>query len=277
MGRLIGLVLTGGAARVGVEPFFSELIAGMEEALAPRGATVLLLVVPDLEAERDTYRRWSADHTVAAVVVVNLTHDDSRPACLHALGLPAVLAGRSPCAHFPRVLTDDAAAMTAAVESLIELGHRTIGRVSGPTALVHTAERSAALAAVASRHGVRVVEVEGDYGAASGVAGVRALLAAAPPPTAVVFDNDVMAVAAQHELSRAGVTGVSLLACDDSPLCELAAPPLSALSKNVHAHGLILGEAVLSVLAATPPRDFPGPPITILHRATTTPPPPPGP
>ncbi|MEU4689473.1 substrate-binding domain-containing protein [Actinoplanes sp. NPDC023714] len=269
MGRLIGLVLTGGAARVGVEPFFMELIAGVEEALAPRGSTVLLLVVPDLAAELEAYRRWRADHTVAAVVVVNLVHDDGRPAFLEKIGLPAVLAGRSAHAGFPRVLTDDAAAMAAAVESLIERGHRTIGRVSGPATLVHTAERSAAISAAAQTHGVRITEVEGDYGAESGVAGIRALLAADPAPTAVVFDNDVMAVAAQQELTRAGVSGISLLACDDSALCELATPPLSALAKNVHEHGLILGEAMLSVLSGEPPRDFPGPEIRIRHRATT--------
>jgi DNA-binding LacI/PurR family transcriptional regulator len=274
MGGLIGLVLTGSAAQVGVEPFFMELIAGMEEALAPHGTTVLLLVVPGLAAELDAYRRWSAGHTVAAVVVVNLVHQDVRPARLTELGLPAVLAGRGDGTRFPRVLTDDAAAVTAAVETLISLGHRTIGRVSGPKTLVHTAERSAAMSAAADHQGVRVTEVEGDYSAESGVAGIRALLAASPPPTAVVFDNDVMAVAAEQELTRAGIAvpaQISLLACDDSPLCELATPPLSALSKNVHEHGLILGEAVLAVLSGAEPRDYPGPPMKLLLRESTAP------
>ncbi|MEU8244335.1 substrate-binding domain-containing protein [Actinoplanes missouriensis] len=270
MGGLVGLVLTGSAARVGVEPFFLELIDGIEEVLAPQGVTVLLLVAPDLEAELDTYRRWSADHTVAAVIVVNLVHDDVRPRHLATLGLPAVLAGRGD-PGFPRVLTEDAAAMTAAAEALIALGHRTIGRVTGPPALVHTAERSAALAAAEHHHpGVRVIEAEGDYGAESGVRGIHTLLAADPPPTAVVFDNDVMAVAAAQELSRAGITGVSLLAGDDSPLCELASPPLSALSTNVHDHGRILGRAVAGLLAGAEPRDHAGPPVHIRHRATTT-------
>jgi DNA-binding LacI/PurR family transcriptional regulator len=276
MGRLIGLVLTGGAARVGVEPFFMELIAGIEEALAPHGTTVLLLAVPDLGAELEAYRRWSADHTVSAVVVVNLVHNDVRPARLAALGLPAVLAGRAEDTGFPRVLTDDAAAVTAAVEALISLGHRIIGRVSGPTTLVHTAERSAAVSATAQTHRVRVSEVEGDYSAGSGVLGIRALLALDPPPTAVVFDNDVMAVAAIADLARAGVAvpaEISILACDDSPLCELSTPPLSALAKNVHEHGLILGEAIRALLAGEPARDHPGPPVQVLLRDSTAPPP----
>ncbi|MDI6099313.1 substrate-binding domain-containing protein [Actinoplanes sp. NEAU-A12] len=273
-GGLIGLVLTDSAARVGVEPFFMELIAGMEQALAAHGVTVLLLVVPDLDAELATYRRWAGDRTVSAVVVVNLVHDDVRPARLAELGLPAVLAGRADAPGFARVVTDDGGAMTEAVELLVSLGHRAIGRVSGPAELVHTAERTAAMFAAAGRHGVRVHIVEGDYSAESGVRGIRDLLAGDPAPTAVIFDNDVMAVAAEQELSRAAIAvpeQISLLVYDDSPLCELAVPPLSALSIDVHEHGITLARALLAALDGAPPVEHPGPPVRIFHRASTGP------
>lgn len=273
-GELIGLVLTGSAAaRVGVEPFIMELIAGIEEELAPHGITVLVVVVPDLAAELDTYRRWAEDRTVQAVVVVNLVHDDVRPGRLAALGLPAVLAGRHRDAPtFAKVVTDDAGAMTAAIEMLASLGHAVIGRVSGPADLVHTTERSVAMRAAGERHGILVRIVEADYSAEAGVRALRELLAGDPPPTAVVFDNDVMAVAAEQELIRSGVPvpgRVSLLACDDSPLCELAVPPLSALSIDVHEHGRTLGRAVVAALAGAPPRDYDGPPIRIRRRDST--------
>ncbi|GIF15577.1 LacI family DNA-binding transcriptional regulator [Actinoplanes teichomyceticus] len=270
-GGLIGLVLTGSADRIGVEPFFMELITGMEEALAPAGATVLLLVVPDLATELATYRRWARDHTVAAVVVVNLVHDDVRPAYVAGLGLPVVLAGRHP-GPYAKVVTDDAGAMTTAIETLSGLGHRVVGRVSGPAELVHTTERTAAFRAAAARHGVRVTVVEGDYSAEGGVRGLRTLLAADPRPTAIVFDNDVMAVAAEQELIRSGVAvpaEISLLACDDSPLCELAVPPLSALSTDVHEHGLTLGRAVLGLVRGEPGREHSGPTVSIRQREST--------
>ena len=271
-GALIGLVLTDRDARVGVEPFIMELIAGIEEVLAPR-ATVLLLVVPDLAAELDTYRRWAARDTVDAVVVVNLVHDDVRPAELARTGLTAVLAGRHEGGPpFHRVVTDDGGAMTAAMDLLAELGHTVVGRVTGPADLVHTAERTAAMHDAGRRHGVEVHLVEADYSAEGGRGGIRDLLSGPRPPSAVVFDNDVMAVAAEQELVRTGVAvpgRVSLLAGDDSPLCELATPPLSALSIDVHEHGRVLGVAVLEALAGAPPRDHPGPPIRIRRRGTT--------
>jgi DNA-binding LacI/PurR family transcriptional regulator len=264
---LIGLVLTSGDARVGVEPFFLELTAGLDEVLAARAASVFLLVVPDAAAERDTYRRWAAQRSVAAVVLVNLVHGDDRPALLAELGLPAVLAGRHD-GPYPAVITDDRGALTAALDVLHDLGHRVVGRVSGPAALAHTAERGAA----AEAHRLTVHVAEGDYSAASGIEGLRELLAADPPPTAVVFDNDVMAVAAARELAREQIPvpgRLSLVAGNDSPLCELATPPLSALGTDAHEFGRVLGDAVLAVLDGQPAPVRPAPPARVRLREST--------
>jgi DNA-binding LacI/PurR family transcriptional regulator len=273
MNGLIGLVLSGAAPRVGVEPFFMELVAGMEEVLTPTGASVLLLVTPDLRSELATYRRWSAEKMVEAVVVVNLVHGDTRPARLAKLGLPAVLAGRYAGPEpFTSVVTDDGRGMSAAVELLASLGHRVVGRVTGPAELVHTAERTAGMREAGERLGVEVRIVEADYTAEAGARAARELLAGRPRPTAIVFDNDVMAVAAEEDLVRAGIrvpAEVSLLACDDSPLCELAVPPLSAMNIDVHEHGVTIGRAVLEVLAGAPRRDHAGPPIRIQRRGST--------
>jgi len=276
MPGMIGLVLTAALApRVGVEPFFIELVSGMEEVLVPAGGSVLLLVVDDMRDELATYERWAADATVDAVVVVNLVHDDVRPDRLAALGLPAVLAGRyAGPAGLSSVVTDNAGAIVAAMSLLGELGHRAIGRVSGPAELLHTAERSAAMRACGARLKADVRIVEADYSAEAGVRAARRLLAHGAPPTAIVFDNDVMAVAAEEELVRSGVAvpaEVSLLACDDSALCELAVPPLSATSIDVHEHGVTLGRAVLDLLGGEPHRVYPGPPIRIRRRASTGP------
>lgn len=272
----IGLVLTAALApRVGVEPFFIELVSGMEQVLAPAGDAVLLLVVDDTADELATYERWAADRTVEAVVVVNLVHDDVRPARLAELGLPAVLAGRyAGPAGLSSVVTDNTGAISAAMRLLGELGHRTIGRVSGPAELLHTAERTAAMRACGERLHIDVRIVEADYSAEAGVRAAHRLLAGPGAPTAIVFDNDVMAIAAEEDLVRSGVAvpaQVSLLACDDSTLCELAVPPLSAMSIDVHEHGVTLGRAVLDVLHGVPHRVYPGPPIRIRRRASTGP------
>ena len=48
--------------------------------------------------------------------------------------------------------------------------------------------------AVAAEHGIRTTSFEGDYSEAAGVRAVAAVAALEHRPTALVFDNDVMAL-----------------------------------------------------------------------------------
>ena len=91
----IGLVLARPTRLSGVEPFFMELIGGLEEAFTGEGLSILLHVVVDHEQEIEAYRRWSASGVADAVIVLNLTEGDIRPPALAELGLPAVLVGLS--------------------------------------------------------------------------------------------------------------------------------------------------------------------------------------
>lgn len=68
-----------------------------------------------------------------------------------------------------------------------------------------------------------------------GARATRSLLTAGGPdrPTAIVYDNDIMAVAGLSVAAEMGLSvpgDVSLLARDDSQLCRLTHPTLSAMS-----------------------------------------------
>ncbi|MBO3095727.1 hypothetical protein [Cellulomonas dongxiuzhuiae] len=89
----IGLVLARPARLLRLEPFFKELIGGMEEALSSADRSLLLHVVPDHDAEIAAYRRWGQGHRVDAVVLVNLVDADPRLAVLRELAIPTVVVG----------------------------------------------------------------------------------------------------------------------------------------------------------------------------------------
>ncbi|WP_249670816.1 MULTISPECIES: LacI family DNA-binding transcriptional regulator [Cellulomonas] len=251
----VGLVLARPARMLGFEPFFMELIGGIEETLSSDDRSLLLHVVPDHGAEIAAYRRWGRGGLVDAVVLVNLVVDDPRLAVLGELGIPTVVVG-GPERSLPgvaHVWIDNGQAMRDAVGYLVDLGHRTIGRVSGPAALAHTRSRTHAFLDECVQRGARGVVVEADYGQESGTRATRALLGRNDPPSAVVYDNDVMAVAGlgvANELGLGVPSDVSLLAWDDSALCRLSHPPLSAMSLDVHAMGVQVGDAVLNLLAS---------------------------
>ena len=273
-----GLVLARPARLLGVEPFFGEFIAGMEERLAERGISVLFHVVTTHEEEITTYRRWAARSLVDAVALVNLTAGDRRPAVLRELGLPTVIVGdwqeRQP--GVAAVPTDDYQPMREAFTRLYALGHRRIARVTGPAELLHTRTRTRALLDCGREAGVEPVLVEGDYSAESGARATAELLNRAQRPTAIVYDNDVMAVAGLDAAKRLRVPvpdELSLLAWDDSTMCQLASPPLSAMRGDTYQYGMSVAQSALELIDRGEAARRWAPALGFIGRGTTAAPP----
>src|SRR5699024_1112088 len=203
----VGLVLARPLQMLSAEPFFMEFISGIEERLSIQDRAVVLHMVTTHEEEIATYRRWEKQGLVDAVAVVNLTSEDRRPAVLRELGLPAVLVGTwKGDPDLPTVATDDTSPMREALDRLLDLGHRRIARISGPPSLLHTRARTSALSEGAREAGIDPpVVVEGDYSHESGEQSTIALLSREEPPTAILYDNGVMAVAGPTAARTRGV------------------------------------------------------------------------
>lgn len=273
----IGLLLARTPATPGIEPFFVEFISGLESVLGPRGYGLLLQVVTDPVAEVAAYRRWAAQRRVDGVVVVDVRLQDPRPSLLLELGMPAVVAGDPSFAGegTASAWTDDAAASEAVVRHLAGLGHTRVGRAGGPAHVAHVRIRDAAFAAAATATGVRLSTSHTDFGGDGGARATRALLDAPDPPTALVYDSDLMAVAGLAVAAERGIDvpgELTLVAWDDSELCRATHPTLTAMGHDVTAYGAevarvlfgrLAGEPAAAHLAATPslrPRGSSGPP-----------------
>lgn len=269
----VGLVLARPARMLGVEPFFAELIAGLEERLSVDGRSLLLHVVASQEAELAAYRRWSTGSMVEAVIVVNLHREDLRIPLLGELGVPAVALG-GPGGGLPisNVWVDDAQAVIDAVTYLAQLGHDNIARVSGPSDLSHTRVRDASFAAECEERCLKATVIAGDYSEGSGSSCTRALLGRAEPPTAVIYDNDLMALAGlavANEVGQVVPSDLSMLAWDDSTLCRLSNPALSAMTLDVHGMGVQTADALLNTLAGGPVKAYAAPQPRLTVRGTT--------
>lgn len=269
----VGLVLRRSGRDTQVEPYFHRIVAGLEDVLLPEGVTVLTCMVDDAEEELDCYRRWSEQRSVVGIVLTNLGPDDPRPSAVAALGLPTVILGEPGRDTGAAVIrTDGYAAMVDAVRHCAALGHRRVAHVTGPRSLLHTQSRSRAFAEEAARSGLIATAVEADYSAEGGAEAALLLLRRPDRPTAIVFDNDLMAVAAAGALRGAGfdVPGdVSVVAWDDSVLCRLSDPPLSAMSHDVHEVGVLAGSALLALLRGGGPTDVLAPAPIFVARAST--------
>ena len=119
-----------------------RFIAGIEAELSARQASLVLRVVPDIDAELAAYRQLAADNRVDGVLLADLRVDDPRPDALAEIGLPAVTLGRPEGRRrCPAVVLEDVAGVIAGVEHLVDLGHGRVAFVGGPDEFLHARSR----------------------------------------------------------------------------------------------------------------------------------------
>jgi len=273
----LGLVLARSPELFGADPFFPSFIGGVETVLSPRGQSLVLQVVPDLDAETKGYRRLAGETRVDGVFLSDLRHGDSRLGLLAELELPAVTLNRPDVeSPFPAVCLDDRPGVAAAAGHLIELGHTRIAHVAGTSEFLHgTGRRTAweqALAAAGLRPGV---VVESDFTAAGGAAATRELLDLAEPPTAIVYANDLMAVAGMAVAQERGFEvprDLSITGFDDTELAAYTHPALTTVRTNAFGWGQAAARVLLDLVAGEPAGDTELPPGELVLRGSTAPP-----
>lgn len=272
---VVGLVLARPARTLGLEPFFMEFISGLEQELSSRDTALLLQLVPDHAAGLKTCARWQGARQVDGTIVVDLFDDDDRIVPLQEMGLPFVVVGDA--RDHPDVTcvrTDEVAGMTQIVEYLAALGHRRIGRVAGLERLRHTVQRAEAFRAAAERLGLEEVVQQSDYSGEDSTRATRTLLTRRDRPTAIVYDNDVMAVAGLAVASEMGVEvprQLSVVSWGDSALCRLTHPAITALAHDPMAYGAHAARRLFEVIDGAPPRAYLESPHTLVPRGSTSP------
>ncbi|WP_081240309.1 LacI family DNA-binding transcriptional regulator [Streptomyces viridosporus] len=277
---VVGLAVCRPARLLGLEPFYMEFVSGVESVLVERSCSLLLRLVRGQDEEAGLLESWWRGRQIGGSILVDFRADDPRPAVARRLGLPVVAVGHpSLTGGLTSVWTDDATAVTEAVRYLAALGHRRIARVGGAAALGHTAIRTAAFdgAVRALEPPARAWQVATDFSGDAGARATRSLLTAAPPerPTAIVYDNDIMAVAGLSVAAEMGLRvpdDVSLLAWDDSQLCRLTHPTLSAMSHDVHGFGADVARTLFEVITGEGPGSHPVPTPVLTPRGSTAPP-----
>jgi len=200
-----------------------------------------------------------------------------RPQLLDDLDLPTVVIGPAP-GHGPwsAVYIDDRPGISAAVEHLVELGHRNIAHVAGPAEFVHGVSRRAAWASAVTDAGLAPDTcITSDFSAQGGADATRRLLDLPEPPTAIVYANDLMAIAGMSIAIGRGVdvpSQLSVTGFDDTPLAAYLQPALTTVRTDVVGWGRAAATRLLALVdgEAGAEIDLPSPEFVI--RASTAPP-----
>lgn len=246
-----GLVIARPARLLSLEPFFMELISGVEAELSSRSIGLTLQLVDSLDDEIAVYRRWWAERRVDGVLIVDLRVGDPRVDELARLGLPAVVVGGPVGGTLPAVWNDDALPMQETIRYLAALGHRRIAQVAGLGEFLHTRTRVDAFQEVIAELGLPGEVVETDYTPESGARATRNLLSRPERPTAIVFDSDILAVTGLGVAQQMGLSipdDLSLVAWDDSLICQVVHPRLTAVSRDIPAYGVDAARVLMAAI-----------------------------
>jgi LacI family repressor for deo operon, udp, cdd, tsx, nupC, and nupG len=250
----VGLVIARPPEILRADAFFPAFISGLETVLSTRGHALLLQVAE--HEDHAAYRRLVQEGRVDGVFVTDLQVEDERPALLEQLGLPAVVIGphlgEQPGPRQAALGVDDAPGVRAAVRHLVDLGHTRIAHVSGPQHLVHGRSRrdawSQALREAGRSEGPCV---EADFSAESGARAMATLLDLPEPPTAVVFANDLMAMAGLSLAQSRGVSvpdDLSITGFDDIEISAHLQPALTTVHTDVVAWGRAAATRLLQLV-----------------------------
>jgi DNA-binding LacI/PurR family transcriptional regulator len=203
--------------------------------------------------------------------------DDLRPQLLDDLRLPTVVIGPAPgSGPWSAVNINDQLGIAAAVEHLVALGHRNIAHVSGPTELVHSVSRRTAWERAVSDAGLLPGPcITSDFSAQGGASATSQLLDLDEPPTAIVYANDLMAIAGMSTAISRGVevpAQLSVTGFDDAPLSAYIQPALTTVRTDVVGWGRAAATQLLAAIDQEPGNDIGLRAPEFVIRASTAPP-----
>lgn len=247
----IGVVLNASSTLLGVEPYFMELFSSVGVELEKEDYSLLLRFAHDDDEALRVHRNWIAAGSVDAVMIFNVEIGDRRVELYrqHPEVPALVFSDASVSGGLTTISSNDADGSRQIVKYLHDLGHTHIARVAGPERFGHTYLRDRVFSEETAKYGMRYDCLHADYTPQEGRDCTKRLLTLPQTPTAIVYDNDVMTIEGLHVASAKGINvpeDLSLISWDDSYLCTVTEPRLTALARNIPA----LGGQVVSMLYA---------------------------
>ncbi len=234
----------GRAAMVGVlvseiqNPHFASLVGAIEEALYARGARVLFCNSGEDSAKQSAYLDVMIAERVMGVVISPTTAEGD-PAVAHLMdrGIPVVAIDRP--VSDPRadlVVSNNAEAMAAGTQLLVESGRRHIGWIGGRPGVWTTTERLAGYMSTIRRAGLEPITAHGEFNVEMGYQTTERMLDEHPELDALVIANNQMAIGALQALRSRAVAipeALAVVAFDDPPWASLTEPPLTTIAQPI--------------------------------------------
>ena len=237
-------------------PVFPSIIKGVEGAAHTRGYHLILCNTDDSFEREASYLRVLREWRVDGILIASSSTADSTLAELRREKVPFVLLNSASRASDDlAVVPDNRQGVSAALDHLIQLGHRRIGLIAAPQTTVTGQERLLAARAALRRHHLSIddalVVVADSFSEVSGYHAARRLLLDGEPLTAIFCANDLIALGAirsAREIGLAVPDDLSVVGFNNIPQSELFDPPLTTVHVPQEEMGVLAAALLIDQL-----------------------------
>ncbi|MGV8027197.1 MAG: LacI family DNA-binding transcriptional regulator [Anaerolineaceae bacterium] len=221
--------------------FFAEISRKIEDNGFEHGYSVILCNTDDDPHKEKSYIDVLLAKKVEGIVFISTVVESNNLEKTLEIGVPIVLVDRDINEiNSDIVLVDNSVGGFEATKYLIELGHRRIGCIGGPSPITPSAQRVAGYKRALQEAGIPVdpeLIISGDFRYESGNKTMRALLSLPQPPTAVFASNDMMALGAIQAVNDQGMKipdDISVIGFDNIPFSQTISPTLTTMAQPIH-------------------------------------------
>ncbi|MFF7857861.1 substrate-binding domain-containing protein [Streptomyces sp. NPDC007904] len=250
----VALVMTEPDWRLFGEPFFSEIVRSVGDALSETKVQLLLTLVRT-DAERQRFVEYARGGRVDGIMLMSVHAQDALPDMLADVGLPLVMLGRrSGEESVTYVDADNAGGARSAVAHLLSGGRRAIATITGPLDMYVAQCRLRGYREALEQAGAEAQPswtAEGDFTEDSGRRAMAELIERAPEIDAVFAASDTMAAGALNALRAAGrrvPEDVAVIGFDDFPLAQHTDPKLTTVRQPLEEIGRTMVRLLLEEL-----------------------------
>ncbi|EHR63230.1 LacI family DNA-binding transcriptional regulator [Saccharomonospora cyanea] len=233
-------------------PFFTDMVRGIEDVASAEGYSVVLCNSDEDEAKEADYVDVALAERMAGVILSPSSYRAAHVNSLASAGCPVVLVDRElDGVRADAVLADNEQGAHIATKHLVEQGFERIACVTGPREYSTAAQRLSGYHAALTEAGRDADESLvrfADFREPGGHAAMQSLLDGPKRPDAVFVANNLMTIGVLRCLTerRLSVPGdVGVVGFDELPWAELVRPTITTVGQPTYEEGRVAAEALV--------------------------------